>query len=83
VTDHQPGALHRAIEPFARLGIDLALLVSRPLPQTPWRYRFDGVLIGHPLDDLVRGALSELRARTRRVHVAGSYPAAGSHADTG
>jgi chorismate mutase / prephenate dehydratase len=83
VTDHQPGALHRAIEPFARLGVDLALLVSRPLPQTPWRYRFDGVLIGHPLDDLVREALSELRARTRRVHVAGSYPAAGSQADTG
>ena len=43
VTDHRPGALHAAIEPFARHGIDLAQLVSRPIPQTPWRYRFDAV----------------------------------------
>jgi prephenate dehydratase len=76
VTDHRPGALHRAIEPFARFGIDLAQLVSRPLPDTPWRYRFDGVLIGHPLDESIREAFSELGARTRRLHVLGSYPAA-------
>lgn len=76
VTDHRPGALHRAIEPFARLGIDLAQLVSRPIPDTPWRYRFDGVLIGHPLDDHVRAAFADLAGRTRRLNVLGSYPAA-------
>jgi prephenate dehydratase len=75
VTDHQPGALHRAIEPFARLEIELVQLVSRPIPQTPWRYRFDTVLDGHPLDDVVREAFAELRARTRQVRVFGSYPA--------
>lgn len=75
VTDHQPGALHRAIECFARHDIDLLLLVSRPIPQTPWRYRFDAVLTGHPLDPLVREALREIRARTRQVRVFGSYPA--------
>ena len=74
VTDHQPGALHRAIEPFARHGIDLVQLVSRPLPQSPWRYRFDAVLDGHPLDPVVRGALGDVRARTRRLRVFGSYP---------
>ena len=74
-TDHQPGALHRAIEPFARLGIDMVQLVSRPIPATPWRYRFDAVLDGHPLDPLVREALGDLRARTRQVRVFGSYPA--------
>jgi prephenate dehydratase len=76
VTDHRPGALHRAIEPFAGTGIDLAQLVSRPLPDTPWRYRFDGVLIGHPLDAAVRVAFAEVAARTRQLHVLGSYPAA-------
>jgi prephenate dehydratase len=76
VTDHSPGALHRAIEPFARHGIDLVQLVSRPIPKTPWRYRFDAVLAGHPLDPLVHDALAEVRARTRRVRVFGSYPAA-------
>ena len=75
VTDHQPGALHRAIEPFARHEIDLLQLVSRPIPQTPWRYRFDAVLAGHPLDPIVRGALDDLRARTRHLRLFGSYPA--------
>jgi prephenate dehydratase len=75
VTDHQPGALHRAIECFARHDIDLLLLVSRPIPQTPWRYRFDAVLTGHPLDPLVREALREVRAKTRQIRVFGSYPA--------
>jgi prephenate dehydratase len=77
VTDHQPGALHGAIEPFARQRIDLLQLVSRPIPQTPWRYRFDAVLDGHPLDPIVHEALADLRTRTRRLRVFGSYPANG------
>jgi prephenate dehydratase len=77
VTDHQPGALHRAIEPFARHRIDLLQLVSRPIPHSPWRYRFDAVLDGHPLDSIVRGALADLRERTRLLRVFGSYPADG------
>jgi len=75
VTDHQPGALHRAIEPFGRHRIDLLQLVSRPIPQTPWRYRFDAVLAGHPLDPVVREALNEIRAQTRHLRLFGSYPA--------
>jgi len=77
VTDHQPGALHRAIEPFAQRGIDLLQLVSRPIPQSPWRYRFDAVLDGHPLDPIVSETLADLRNRTRRLRVFGSYPANG------
>jgi prephenate dehydratase len=80
VTDHQPGALHRAIEPFARHKIDLVQLVSRPIPQSPWRYRFDAVLTGHPLDAIVRETLAELRERTRLLRVFGSYPAQVDHA---
>ena len=75
VTDHQPGALHRAIEPFARHRIDLLQLVSRPIPQAPWRYRFDAVLAGHPLDPIVRETLQEIRASTRQLRLFGSYPA--------
>ncbi len=76
VTDHRAGALHGAIEPFARHGIDLVQLVSRPIPHSPWTYRFDAVLAGHPLDDVTRRALREVRARVRRLRVFGSYPAA-------
>ena len=74
VTDHQPGALHRAIEPFAQHRIDLVQLVSRPIPQSTWRYRFDAVFEGHPLDPTVREALADVRARTLRLRVFGSYP---------
>lgn len=74
VTDHRPGALHRAIEPFARHGIDLVQLVSRPIPDSAFRYRFDAVLGGHPLDPEINGALAEARGLTRELRVFGSYP---------
>ena len=74
-TDHRPGALHRAIEPFARHALDLVQLTSRPIPQTPWRYRFDAVLAGHPLDPMVCETMAEVRAQAQRFTVFGSYPA--------
>jgi prephenate dehydratase len=75
ITDHRPGALHRAIEPFGRHELDLVQLVSRPIPQTPWRYRFDAVLAGHPLDPVVGETLAEVGGLTRELRVFGSYPA--------
>ena len=66
VTDHQPGALFRALGPLARNGVNLVQLVSRPLPNSPWRYRFDVVLDGHVFDPSVRPALAELRAHDAR-----------------
>jgi prephenate dehydratase len=75
VTDHRPGALHHALEPFARHELDLVQLVSRPIPQTPWRYRFDAVLAGHPHDPIVAETLTELGGLTRELRVFGSYPA--------
>jgi prephenate dehydratase len=75
VTDHRPGALLRAISPLATRGIDLAQLVSRPIPHTPFKYRFDAVLAGHPLDDDVSAALREMQAETALLRVFGSYRA--------
>jgi prephenate dehydratase len=74
-TDHRPGALHRALEPFARHGLDLVQLTSRPIPHTPWRYRFDAIVGGSLRDGAVRGAFAELRAQVARFIVFGSYPA--------
>jgi len=75
ITDHRPGALHRAIEPFGRHSLDMVQLVSRPIPRTPWRYRFDSVLAGHPLDQIVAETLAEVAGLTRELRVFGSYPA--------
>ncbi len=74
-THHRPGALHSAIEPLARRAIDMVQLVSRPIPSRPFDYRFDCVLGGHPLDDEVAAALTEMRTETARLRVFGSYRA--------
>jgi prephenate dehydratase len=79
-TNHKPGALFTAIEPFARAGLDLVRLVSRPLPATPWKYRFDAVVAGHPLEPAVQVALRELDSVTRTLRVVGVYE---GHAEEG
>src|SRR3954464_11837055 len=75
VTDPQPGALYRALGPLSRNDVNLVQLVSRPLPNSPWRYRFDVVLDGHVYDDHVGPALGELRGLTRELRLFGSYAA--------
>ena len=76
VTDHRPGALYHALGPIARAGLDLVRIDSRPIPATPWSYRFDAVIAGHPLDTAVRTALAELGEMTRSHRVLGVYEAA-------
>jgi prephenate dehydratase len=75
VTDHQPGALFRALGPFSQHGVNLVQLVSRPLPDAPWRYRFDTIVDGHLFDPELRAAFIQLRASTRELRVFGSYAA--------
>ena len=79
VTDHSPGSLYHALGPFHRHGLNLVQLVSRPIPQSTFRYRFDMVVDGHPLDDELRVALREMRDWTREVRLFGSYAATGDH----
>jgi prephenate dehydratase len=74
VTDHRAGALFHALGVFSAFDIDLVQLVSRPIPHSPFRHRFDVVLRGHPLDDNVNRALQGLRLQTRHLLVFGSYP---------
>ncbi len=78
VTDHQPGSLYHALGPFHRHGLNLVQLVSRPIPRSTFRYRFDMVLDGHPLDSEVQLALAEMRERTREIRLFGSYAATGA-----
>jgi len=79
VTDHQPGSLYHALGPFHRHGLNLVQLVSRPIPRSTFRYRFDVVLDGHPLDHEVQTALAEMREWTREIRIFGSYAATGDH----
>ena len=54
-------------------------LVSRPIPRSTFRYRFDMVLDGHPQDAEMQTALAEMREWTREIRIFGSYAATGDH----
>jgi prephenate dehydratase len=79
ITDHQPGSLYHALGPFHLHGLNLVQLVSRPIPQSTFRYRFDVVVDGHPLDTELHQALTEMREWTREIRIFGSYAATGDH----
>jgi len=73
---HQPGALHDALEPFARRGIDLLKIEGRPVKGRPWEYCFYLDLRGSADDREVMAALSELRDRRVETRILGAYVSA-------
>jgi prephenate dehydratase len=75
VTHHHPGALHDAIEPLRRYGVNMCSLQSRPIPGRPWDYQFYVDLEGHPLDGNVAEAMRELESMVAELSYLGCYPA--------
>jgi chorismate mutase/prephenate dehydratase len=73
---NEPGSLYRILEPFARLGINLTKIESRPAKRRPWEYVMFVDFEGHRETDHVRSALGELGQRALFLKVLGSYPAA-------
>jgi len=73
---HQAGALHHALEPFARRGIDLLKIEGRPVKGRPWEYCFYLDLRGSPHDEEVTSALRELSEQRVETRVLGAYHAA-------
>jgi len=73
---HQPGALHNALDPFARRGIDLLKIEGRPVKGRPWEYCFYLDLRGAPNDIGVTTALDELRERRVETRILGAYRSA-------
>ncbi len=74
---HQPGALLASLEPFARHGVNLLKIESRPIHGRPWEYQFFLDVESDRLGKL-EDALGELRKATAEVRVLGRYRAAGS-----
>jgi prephenate dehydratase len=75
-TAHLPGALHRALEPFARRSINMLKIESRPVHGRPWEYRFYLDLEISASDPEAVAALEELRRHTVNLRILGSYPSA-------
>jgi chorismate mutase/prephenate dehydratase len=72
----QPGALFNVLSPFARHGISMNRIESRPSHQAKWEYGFFIDLAGHVDDDGMKQALAELDAHAAEIKVLGSYPVA-------
>ena len=76
VTAHTPGALGEVIVTFARHGVNLTKLESRPLPDQPFQYQFYLDIEGHAASEAVTAALSEIEEHTRELRILGTYPKA-------
>lgn len=74
VTGNVPGALNRALRPFAERQLALSKLESRPLGDQPWQYRFYLDVETGIDEPAFKEALEELRGDAASVQVLGSYP---------
>ncbi len=72
----KPGALFDVLSPFARHGISMNRIESRPSHQAKWEYGFFIDLAGHIEDESMQAALAELESHSAQIKVLGSYPVA-------
>lgn len=80
VRKDESGTLHRLLEPFARHGVNLTSIQSRPLKGKPWEYLFFLDLEGHRSQPNVAGALEAAAECAHSTQVLGSFPRAAAPA---
>jgi chorismate mutase / prephenate dehydratase len=75
-TGNQPGALHKILEPFAKFGIGMVHIESRPSRQGLWDYVFFIDIDGHSEDNVIAQALDTVKNCVKMFKLLGSYPKA-------
>jgi chorismate mutase/prephenate dehydratase len=75
-TGNQPGALHKILEPFAKFGIGMVNIESRPSRQGLWDYFFFIDIEGHNEDKNIAQALDTVKENVKMFKLLGSYPKA-------
>ena len=68
------GVLYSMLAPFAKGGISLTKIESRPIKKKAWDYYFFVDLQGHREDKKVNKALEQLESMCKFLKVLGSYP---------
>ena len=72
---HQPGTLVRALEDFARAGVNLTKIESRPVHGTPWEYVFF-VDLRFDSEQQIDAAIAAVQQHCRMFKELGRYRAA-------
>jgi chorismate mutase/prephenate dehydratase len=72
----EPGALYNVLSPFARHGLSMNRIESRPSHNRLWEYAFFVDIGGHVHDPAMKAAIDELKGYAQDVKVLGSYPVA-------
>ncbi|QSX77787.1 prephenate dehydratase [Agrilutibacter solisilvae] len=72
----QPGALFHVLAPFAKHGLSMNRIESRPGHTGRWQYAFFIDITGHAQEPAMRLALDEVAEFAQEVKVLGSYPVA-------
>ncbi|BBD79120.1 prephenate dehydratase [Aerosticca soli] len=72
----KPGALYDVLSPFARHGVSMNRIESRPAHTGKWQYAFFIDVSGHIEDPPLQAALRDMGALAAQVRVLGSYPVA-------
>jgi len=72
---HRPGALLASLEPFAKYGVNLLKIESRPIHGRPWEYQFF-IDVEAETPARLDAALAEVRSATSELRVLGRYLAA-------
>ena len=72
---HRPGALLASLEPFAKYGVNLLKIESRPIHGRPWEYQFF-IDVEAETPARLDAALAEVRSATSEIRVLGRYLAA-------
>ena len=72
----KPGALYDVLSPFARHGVSMNRIESRPAHTGRWQYAFFIDVSGHIQDEALQASAKEVEASAAQLRVLGSYPVA-------
>lgn len=70
---NKPGALVRALKPFADFNISLSKIESRPIMNSDWKYKFYADLESGLNDPQFKTAFEEFKKQVEYIYIHGSY----------
>ncbi|MBR1628056.1 MAG: prephenate dehydratase, partial [Lachnospiraceae bacterium] len=70
---HESGSLYHGLSHIILNGLNMTRIVSRPIPDTPWQYRFFVDFLGNLREEAVKNALFGLREETINLKILGNY----------